>query len=69
MATGNTSWNKLATSTLRNFPTEVLDSLTTNNALYYLLSKAGNLKVSSGGREFTHPIRYKANSDFKAYNH
>ena len=69
MATGNTSYDKLATATLLNFPTEVLDSLTTNNALFFLLNKAGNLKVTPGGREFTHPIRYKANTTFKAYSH
>jgi len=69
MATGHSSFDKLATSTLRNFPTEVLDSLSTNNALFFLLKKAGNLKVSAGGREFTHPIRYKANSTFGSYAH
>lgn len=69
MPTGNTSFDKLATSTLRNFPTEVLDSLTTNNALYFLLNKAGNIKVTAGGREFTHPIRYQKNSTFQAKAH
>lgn len=69
MATGNTSFNQLATSTLLNFPTEVLDSVSTNNALFFLLKKAGNLKISAGGREFTHPIRFKKNATFRAYAH
>lgn len=69
MAAGHPSFDKLATSTLRNFPTEVLDSLSTNNALFFLLNKAGNLKVTAGGREFTHPIRFKANNTFRAYSH
>jgi len=69
MATGHSSFDKLATSTLRNFPTEVLDSISTNNALFYLLKKAGNIKVTAGGREFTHPIRYKVNNTFRSYNH
>lgn len=69
MAAGNPSFDKLATSTLRNFPTEVLDSVSTNNALFFLLNKAGNLKVTAGGREFTHPIRYKLNNTFQARAH
>ena len=32
-----------------------------------MLQKRGNIKVSSGGRSFTHPIYYKANTSFKSY--
>jgi len=33
-----------------------------------MLQKRGNLKIVSGGRTFTHPIYYKANTSFKSYN-
>jgi hypothetical protein len=67
MATGNSSFTKLITTTLQNLPSEIFDAVSTNNALLYMLQKKGNLKVVSGGRSFTHPIYYKANTSFKAY--
>ncbi len=67
MATGNSNFSKLITTTLQNLPAEVFDAVSTNNALLYMLQKRGNLKLVSGGRSFTHPIYYKANTSFKAY--
>lgn len=67
MATGNSSFTKLITTTLQNLPAEVFDAVSTNNALLYMLQKRGNLKIVSGGRSFTHPIYYKANTSFKSY--
>lgn len=68
MATGNSSFTKLITTTLQNLPSEVFDAVSTNNALLYMLQKKGNLKIVSGGRTFTHPIYYKTNTSFKSYN-
>ena len=68
MATGNSNFTKLITTTLQNLPSEIFDSVSTNNALLYMLQKKGNLKVVSGGRTFTHPIYYKPNTSFKAYD-
>lgn len=67
MATGNSSFTKLITTTLQNLPSEVFDAVSTNNALLYMLQKKGNLKIVSGGRSFTHPIFYKPNTSFKSY--
>lgn len=67
MAAGNTNFTKLVTTTLQNLPSKVLDSLSTNNALLYMLQKRGNLKVVTGGRSFTHPIYYKQNSSYNSY--
>ena len=67
MATGNTNFTKLITTTLQNLPAEVFDAVSTNNALLYMLQKRGNLKIVSGGRTFTHPIYYKPNTSFKSY--
>lgn len=67
MATGNSSFTKLITTTLQNLPAEVFDAVSTNNALLYMLQKKGNLKIVSGGRTFTHPIYYKPNTSFKSY--
>ena len=67
MATGNTNWAKVATATLRQHDNEIFDAISTNNALYYMLNKRGNIKIKTGGREFTHALRYKLNTSFKAY--
>ena len=68
MATGNSSFAKVATATLQNFGNDIFDSVSTNNALYYMLKKRDNIKVVSGGRSFTHPLRYKLNGTFGAYS-
>jgi len=68
MATGNSNFTKLVTTTLQNLPSEIFDAVSTNNALLYMLQKNGNLKVMTGGRSFTHPIYYKKNTSFKSYN-
>ena len=67
MATGNSNFTKLITTTLQNLPAKVFDAVSTNNALLYMLQKRGNLKVVSGGRSFTHPIYYKQNTSFTSY--
>jgi len=67
MATGNSNFTKLITTTLQNLPAEVFDAVSTNNALLYMLQKRGNLKIVSGGRKFTHPLWYKQNTSFAAY--
>jgi hypothetical protein len=67
VATGNTNFSKLITTTLQNLPAEVFDAVSTNNALLYMLQKRGNLKIVAGGRTFTHPIYYRKNTSFKSY--
>ena len=66
MSTGNTNFATLATTTLQNFANEIFDNVTTNNPLLFHLKKSGNIKVSSGGRQFTHPVYYKKNDTFGA---
>lgn len=63
---GNTNFGTLATTTLQNFSNEIFDNVVTNNALLYHLKKAGNIKMVGGGRQFTHPVYYRANDTFKA---
>ncbi len=68
MATGNASFDKLITSTLQHFGfgAEIFDQVTTNNALLFMIKKRSNIKITPGGRTFTHPLRFKLNSTFKA---
>jgi len=68
MATGNTNYTAIITKTLQDMGTEIFDAVSTNNALLWMLKKRDNIKVRPGGRAFTHPIWYKANSSFKMYS-
>ncbi len=68
MATGNSTYTTLVTTTLQNHGKEIFDAVTTNVSLLWMLKKAGNIKISSGGRTFTHPIIYKKNPSFQMYN-
>ncbi len=68
MATGNTSYSTLITTTLQDHGREIFDAVSTNNALYWMLEKSGNIKIRSGGRSFTHPLIYATNSSFQMYD-
>ena len=52
-----------------NFGDEVFDGISTNNALVWMLRQSGNLKISEGGRTFTHPLLYALNTSFAARAH
>lgn len=66
MATPNTNFSTLIATTLQNFSNKIVNNVMTNNALFYLLNKAGNVKVISGGRQFIHQVLYSQNSSFGA---
>lgn len=66
MATGNTNFATLATTTLQHFANEIFDAVTTNNPLFFHLKKSGNIKEIAGGRQFTHPVYFKQNDTFAA---
>jgi hypothetical protein len=68
MATANSTYTTLVASTLANHGREIFDEVSTNNALLWMLKKAGNIKVVGGGTSFTHPIIYQTNSSFAAYS-
>lgn len=68
MATGNSNFNTLVTTTLQNHGKEIFDAISTNNALYWMLKKAGNIKIRKGGRTFTHPLIYGTNLSFAMYD-
>ena len=67
MATGNSSYSSAVTRTLQKHGTKIFDAISSNNALFALLKKAGNIKLSAGGRSFTHPLFNAVNSSFKTY--
>ena len=52
-----------------HFGDEVFDGISTNNALVWMLRQAGNIKITEGGRTFTHPLMYALNPTFAARAH
>jgi len=68
MASGNTNFDRVATLTLQNHGAEIFDAVSTNNALLYMLKKRENIKIVSGGREFTHPVFFTQNTSFRSYS-
>ena len=64
-----TGWTAQASRTQPDFGDEVFDGISTNNALVWMLRQSGNIKISEGGRTFTHPLMYALNSSFAARAH
>ncbi len=65
MATGNSNFTTAITATLQDHGKEIFDAVSTNNAVLFMLKQAGNIKVRSGGRTFTHPVLNDVNSSFQ----
>lgn len=65
----NSSYNAQQSRTQPNFGDEVFDGISTNNAMVWMLRQSGNIKVTEGGRTFTHPLMYALNTSFAARAH
>ena len=68
MVSGNSNFSTILTTTLANYGKEIFDAVSTNNALLFILKKAGNIKIVAGGESFNHPLIYGTNSSFQAYS-
>jgi hypothetical protein len=65
MASPNTTFTEMVTTTLRSHPSEVADNVSKHNALYRRLQKNGKIKKLSGGYEIVRPLEYAENSTFQ----
>lgn len=61
MASPNSVFTEMVTTTLRNHPTEIADAVSNHNAFYYWLKKKGKIKTLSGGYEIVRPLDYAEN--------
>ena len=52
-----------------SFGDEVFDGVSTNNAFVWMMRQSGNIKVTEGGRTFTHPLMFALNTSFAARAH
>ena len=65
MASPNSTFTELVTTTLRNHPTEIADNVSAHNALYRYLKDRGQIEFYSGGSELVEPLDFQNNSTFQ----
>ena len=68
MASPNSTFTEMVTTTLRNHPNEVSDNVSKHNALYRRLQTGGKIKKLSGGYEIVRPLEYAENSTYQRYS-
>jgi hypothetical protein len=68
MASPNSTFTEMVTTTLRNHPTEVADNVSDHNALYNRLKKRGKIKSVRGGYEIVRPLDYAENATYQRYS-
>ncbi len=62
MASPNSTFDEIVTTTLRKHRREIADNVSENNALYKRLTKRGKVKLDDGGSEIAIPLDYAENS-------
>jgi len=68
MASPNSTFTEMVTTTLRDHPSEVADNVSQHNALYRRLKTNGKIKKLSGGYEIVRPLEYAENSTYQRYS-
>lgn len=68
MASPNSTFTELVTSTFRNHKKEVKDNVSNRNALYAYLSKKGNHRVEDGGLTIVANLEYATNGTYQRYS-
>ena len=68
MASPNSVFTELVTTTFRKHRKEIKDNLSNNNALLSRLDKKGNSKTEDGGLSIVEPLDYAANGTYQRYS-
>lgn len=69
MASPNSTFTELVTTTMRHHKKKVVDNVTKNNALLSLMKERGNIKTdAAGGYEIAIPLSYAENSTYQRYS-
>ena len=69
MASPNSVFTEMVTTTLRNHPSMVSDNVSDHNAFYRRLQKRNKMKkMTSGGYEIVRPLDYAENSTYQRYS-
>ena len=67
MASPNSTFTEIVTTTLANYSRTMADNITNNNALLRVINEKGN-KMVAGGRTIVQELEYAANSTTKWYS-
>lgn len=68
MASPNSTFTEMVTTTLRNHPSAIADNVSEHNALYRRLKDRGKIKTISGGYEIVRPLDYAENATYQRYS-
>lgn len=68
MASPNSTFTEIVTTTLREHPSEIADNVSLNNALYSRMQKKGNIKKIDGGYEIVRPLDYAQNATYQRFS-
>lgn len=68
MASPNTTFTELVSTTFRKHGTKFVDNTSRNNALYAYMMEKGNVEKESGGITLVEPLDYAANTTYQRYS-
>ncbi len=68
MASPNSTFTEIVTTTLREHPSEIADNVSNHNALYSRLKKKGNIKLIDGGHSIVRPLDYAENATYQRFS-
>lgn len=68
MASPNSIFNEMVTTTMRNQHKRVVDNVTDHNGLLTLLKERGNIQTEGGGYEIARPVSYAENATYQRYS-
>jgi hypothetical protein len=68
MASPNSTFTELVTTTFRNHRKEIKDNLSNRNALLKYMMKRGNYRKEDGGLTIVTPLDYAANGTYQRYS-
>lgn len=68
MASPNSIFTEIVTTTLREHPSEITDNVSDHNALLRRMKKRGNIKKIDGGYEIVRPLDYAENGTYQRFS-
>ena len=68
MASPNSTYNEIATTTLVNRSRKLADNVTKNNAILARLSEKGNIRTADGGVNIIQELEYAENGTYTRYS-
>lgn len=68
MASPNSTFTELVSTTWRKHSSDVKDNVSRNNALYNRLTKKGQIRLEDGGLTIAQPLDYNANGTYQRYS-